>query len=307
MHVAFSSDNNYANYLKIAILSLLDNNKIKKQINIHILDNGISDDNKKCLEGICNRFKSKINFYDLKEINKILKKNNIEGISIASYSRLFLSELLDESIEKVIYMDVDSLILGELNYAYNLDMRDNLIAAVEDIVPFNFKEVLSLNKSDRYVNAGFLVINLKEWRRVDFISKALKILKNYNGNKIHHDQGVINKICNGKIIYLAPKYNSMTPFYKLNYNAILKFYGLDSYYSKEIINEAIKKPIFIHFTPAFDTRPWEIGCNHPAVYKYYEYIKKCDLNIDNILIKSKKNLKIKIIERVIRIYYNFRF
>ena len=46
LHIAFSSDNNYVAHLGVAIISLLENNRKLNIINIHVLDNNISFENK---------------------------------------------------------------------------------------------------------------------------------------------------------------------------------------------------------------------------------------------------------------------
>ena len=50
LHIAFSSDNNYVAHLGVAIISLLENNRNFDMVNIHVLDNGISDENKKLIK-----------------------------------------------------------------------------------------------------------------------------------------------------------------------------------------------------------------------------------------------------------------
>ncbi|MDU0888016.1 MAG: glycosyltransferase, partial [Haemophilus parainfluenzae] len=49
MNVAFSSDNNYAPYLAVSILSILKNNS-KSEICFYILDFGIDNNNKEIIE-----------------------------------------------------------------------------------------------------------------------------------------------------------------------------------------------------------------------------------------------------------------
>ena len=47
MNIVYSADDNYARHAGISIMSLLDNNKISDIINIYIIDNGISEENRK--------------------------------------------------------------------------------------------------------------------------------------------------------------------------------------------------------------------------------------------------------------------
>ena len=62
MNVAFSSDNNYAPYLAVSILSILKNNSIS-EICFYILDFGIDNNNKEIIENIDIRYSISKNGY----------------------------------------------------------------------------------------------------------------------------------------------------------------------------------------------------------------------------------------------------
>ena len=68
MNVAFSSDNNYAPYLAVSILSVLKNNS-ESEICFYILDFGIDNSNKEIITNIvCNHGKS-IKFISVDKMN----------------------------------------------------------------------------------------------------------------------------------------------------------------------------------------------------------------------------------------------
>ena len=80
----------------------------------------------------------------------------------------------------------------------------------------------------------------------------------------HHDQGVLNGVLNGQWKRLYLKYNVMTIHYMMSQSKIRRYYKDEApYYDILEINEAINKPIIIHFTPSFTNRPWEDNCCHP--------------------------------------------
>ena len=68
------------------------------------------------------------------------------------------------NLDKIIYLDCDSIIADSLEDLDNIDISDYYIAGVQDTVTNFFKTSIGLNKDDRYINAGMLVINLKKWR-----------------------------------------------------------------------------------------------------------------------------------------------
>lgn len=273
LSIIYSSDNNYCVYMSTSIISLLENNKEFKYINIYVIENKISDENKEKLEMIVRLYQRNIIFIDFEKYKKYLNLNMQWQISISSYARLFVASMLPSNIDKVLYFDCDTLIVDSLNELWNQDINDFYIAGVCDTVPSNIKQAIGLNNKDFYINAGMLLINLKKWREDNLEKNLLNFIDNHNGNVIHHDQGVINGVIKNKKI-LPLKYNLMTSYLMMSRDDIIKFYKVeDPFYSKEQIDEAIKNPVYIHYTPGFTTRPWVKGCKHPYVDLYWKYLK----------------------------------
>ena len=265
MNIAYSTDNNYVKYLGISMISLLENNR-NLEINIYIIDNGINDKNKELLNNIAKNYNAKITYLDFKALTKNLKTDNTYPVS--SYGRIFLSVL---NLDKIIYLDCDSIIADSLEDLDNIDISDYYIAGVQDTVTNFFKTSIGLNKDDRYINAGMLVINLKKWREDKIEEKCLQYIDKCKGSVPHHDQGTINAICSSKMLILHPKYNLMTPmFYKAEQNK--KLYDMKEYYEQKELDEAIQNPVFIHYTNGFFNRPWNADCTHPLKNIFLKYM-----------------------------------
>lgn len=299
LHIAFSSDNNYATHLGVAIKSLLQTSKNIERINIHILDNNISYDNKEKLQDIVSD-KASIFFYELSDLLLRLDKtyNIPKTISISAYARLFLSEILDPKISRIIYADCDAIFMNSLEKLWSIDITGFSLAGVLDHVGVDNKLKIGLQKDSPYINSGFLLINLEKWRTTNAQHKMIAFIESQNGNVIHHDQGVINACFKDDIMVLAPNYNVMTSFFDFkNVKAIEDFYGVNNYYSQDQINEAKNNPIFLHFTPSFSKRPWVKGSRHPLKEKYREYLSLTPFKI-NKLEEDKRPLKIKFLEKL---------
>lgn len=299
LHIAFSSDNNYATHLGVAIKSLIETSKNIERINIHILENNISDDNKGKLQEIVSD-KASIFFYELSDLLlKLDKTYNIpKTISISAYARLFLSEILNTRISKIIYADCDAIFMKSLEKLWSIDITDFSLAGVLDHVGIDNKLKIGLQEDSPYINSGFLLINLEKWRQTRAQQKMISFIESQNGNVIHHDQGVINACFKNDIMVISPNYNVMTSFFDFkNVKEIEDFYGVNNYYHQDQINEAKSNPIFLHFTPSFSKRPWVEGSKHPLKEKYREYLSLTPFSI-NKLEKDKRPLKIKFLEKL---------
>ena len=266
LHIAISSDANYAKLVSILLVSLFENNKWANCITVHLLSNNIDEESIKQIERHIPCGQGFLNVYDISDINSRLKVRVPPTISISSYSRLFLSSLLSSDIDKVIYMDVDAIVSGSLEKLWNTDMKDYQIAGVLDDVSLYAKKAIGLSLNTAYVNAGFLVLNIKQWREDDIEAKILDYLIAHNGNVFHHDQGLINAVCIRKMI-LPVNYNMVTNFFVFPYHSFKQ----QPFYSEEEMEDGKKHPIFIHFTAGVANRPWMENCKHPLKDIFLKY------------------------------------
>lgn len=286
LHIAVSSDDNYVKFLGVTIQSLQYYNRDVK-IYIHVLDNGIQSKNRDKIESLISH-NNKITFYSVEAQNEYLKKYNLNPTSLAMYSRIFLSKIIPENVKKIIYCDVDSLFKGSLKEIWKIDFKNELVAGVEDLIPVRYKIDIGLQEDDKYINSGFLLINLEKWREEDIIKDFIKCISKFDGKQTHYDQGVINAVCKDRIIILSPRYNLMTPFYILKYKKIIDYYKIKNYYSKIEIENAKLNPVFVHFVPAFTTRPWMKNCRHPLVEEYRTFLEKASWSENNLLVDPRE-------------------
>lgn len=289
LFVTYASDDNYAKYLGISLLSLFRSNTEFNLIQVFVLDCGIDEKNKENLRRIACEFCREIKFLPLNNAGCQLKLKNITlGVSIAYYARLFLASLLPKEIERVLYLDCDTLILSSLKEMWGISMGKNFIAGVQDTVDVYFQKVIGLNSDIRYLNSGVLLIDLRAWREENLEEKFIDFIKKFNGNVPHHDQGTINGVCKERRYILPPRCNAMSNIYSLSASTIKKIYFLKEYYTQSEIDEAIHDPAIIHFTIGLVGRPWEEGCTHPAKDDYLELLRQSPWKNDSLLPDTRK-------------------
>lgn len=269
LQIVLASDESYVMQTSILITSLFSNNSYSfDHINIHLLSNNISENSIEIIKTHIPKSKGSLKIYNISDIHSKLGVKVPNTISISSYSRLFISSFLNNSIEKVIYFDVDAIVNGSLLQLWRTNIDQYYVAGVLDDISEYTKKKIGLNKGDNYINAGMLLINLKLWRADNLEQRMLKFLKLNNGNVYHHDQGIINAISQNKIKILPPQYNIVTNYFVLPYN---HFKRLSPFYDQEEFELAKKTPIFIHFTAGVAGRPWHRNCRHPLKNLYIKY------------------------------------
>ena len=288
MNILLSSDDNYAPLLGITILSVLENNPF--QINFYILDGGISESNKSKIIDMVQKAdnNSSLNFIYYDNVDEILGRDIKATRALSAYARLLAPSLLDDSIEKIIYMDCDALVTGSLQDIWNTDIEKYDFGAVLDLDSKYVNKFLDI-PSDVHYNSGFLLINLKRWRDENLENKFLDYLIENDGEVYHNDQGILNHVCEGNILTIHPKYNILSPFFEVGYDNVLKWYDCENYYPKEVIEYAISNPVFIHLTKFVSGRPWfKDAENHPLRKSFEYYADKTPFNNDEIYIDNEE-------------------
>lgn len=281
LNVIYSSDDNYAQHMGVSIFSLLDKNTDDfENINIYIIDNHITEKNKSNLKQIIKKYNNANLFWiDFDSYITQLKLNMLWEISISSYARLFISSMLDDDIDRVLYLDCDMIINDSLIELWQYNLNGKVIGAVQDPVCDSTKKAVGLNFSDKYFNSGMLLIDVTLWRKLNIEDKITEFLEEHNGQVIHHDQGVLNGVLRGNVEFVPLKYNVMTIQYFMNREQWLKYFDNNAeYYSREEYDLSKSSPVIIHFTPSLTTRPWVRSCKHPLKNKYWDYIASSPWN-----------------------------
>jgi len=211
--IFFSADDNYIPYLDVAIASLIDNASRDYRYRIIVLNTGLCPENMtKVKQNECDGFV--IDFIDIsKNLEKVKSHfKNVYHFSIVTYYRLFIASLFPE-YERIVYLDCDLVVLGDVSRLYHVPMGANILAAapeqfVRSTPAFRHYADAALGVDpDEYVNAGVLVINLREFRRNRIEEKFVELITQYDFDLLDPDQAYLNYLCRGKIFTLPNGWN----------------------------------------------------------------------------------------------------
>lgn len=275
MNVLFSCDDNYAQHLGAAIYSLLVHNQEFDSIDIYVIDNEISQENKDRLYSIVFTFpNAEIVWIPFQKWRKKLKLNMAWNISVSTYARLFVADMLPDKVKRVIYMDCDIIVCGSFADLWNTNLCGKILGAVQDTICDATKKAVGLKPEQAYFNAGILLIDLAEWRKYDVEKRCLQFIAEHNGKVIHHDQGTLNGVLQKQWFRLPPVNNLMTIHYIYSRKKINKFFNDHAeFYSDEEIKVAKEMTLILHYTPSFTSRPWMNNCRHPRKNLYWEAVE----------------------------------
>ena len=216
MHICFAADDKYAPYLGVAILSILKNAAAEDRFHFYILDNAISETNKKKISGLSSHFPFEISWLSLDE--KIFEKCDTKSSSwtLSIFGRYLIPELIDA--DKVLYLDCDVMVRGSLAKLWSENLEGYYLAGAADYnvmwrgkIEERFKGEMNPKE---YVNSGVLLINNKKWREEKLFQRLLDYSIENASVLIWPDQDAINFVCRKHKKMLADRYNANSYLWK---------------------------------------------------------------------------------------------
>lgn len=276
--ILYQSDDNYAVYMGVSICSLLENNKLAEAISIYIVDDSISSKNKKMLLDMVKSYSRELIFVSG---DVVLKNREITDVfayagmrkNTHSYLKLFLDKIMPDCSGRVIYIDCDTAVTGDIQELTTLDMGQKTIGMVKDSLITKSKISVGLEECDDYYNSGIIVVDIDKWRERRCSTRILEHIKNV---RVYGtvDQDVLNVELKGEIFTLPIKYN-LQPLHMVYpvelYNKV--YIHKATYYSREEIEDAVNSPGIVHYLRYMGESPWNLNNMHPATSIFDKYLE----------------------------------
>ncbi len=253
--IAYAPDDNYVNQTVVSMKSALEHNE---QVEFIIMYSKLSAESMQKLGAVGGSLRlikmDESQFSDL-----TLSK----WVTVQAWFRIKLPDLCKD-LDKVLYLDCDTLIRGNLDELFSLDLTGKYLAGVKDVWGVS-KYVKRLGiKSGVYVNSGMLLFNCDYCRKEHFFDKVVDFAKN-NAKIIEFcDQDSINKVVDEHKLVISPKYNLMDTWWRGGY------YEFEGEEEAEYL-QAKENPVIAHLTglkPAFK------GCGNKFKDEWWEVAKK---------------------------------
>lgn len=264
--VVINTDNNYVQHCMAMLQSLYYQNKNHK-ISLHVLTYNLDNINKHYLSEITARYNNDIFFYRINEeiLDGVQFRKN-RPLSKAAYYRLLLSSTLPQNIEKVLYLDCDMIVMGDVSELFELEINNYALAATLDDFPYSNQHRLQLHMDmmERTFCSGMMLVNLKYWRENNCEPLLLEYATKRIRKEIYlHDQDVLNYVFKSQWFMLPPKWNKNAGQLK----------PLANYWYKSFdINEYLYNPKIIHYA-AIGKKPW-YNVSQPDRKPYLDALKE---------------------------------
>ncbi len=249
--IAMALDDGYTYPTIVAITSMMESRTSPSVYEYYIMHPGeFSEDSKDKLKSLADKYSEcKINLIDMGQEYK--DANDKGHITTPTYYRLSLPKILPD-IDKLIWIDGDTITRGDLNEMYNLDMKGLYCRGFLDS---NVTATKSFGvNNDHCICAGVMLLNLAELRKDDMFNKFKDFIEEKNDKLVQHDQTVINVLCADKMGILPAKFGVFNTY--INSDDIAKFQrsltAKNKYSIKELTN-AVNNPVILHCVD----KPWK--------------------------------------------------
>lgn len=219
--VVFAADDGYVPMVTTTVRSMLDNADKTRFYDIVILTSNISWEHQELMRENLTAGANNVSlrFHDVSAvIDQYDLATNNEHIGIETYYR-FIIQLVMPGYDKVLYLDSDLIVEGDVSELYDTELGDNLLAATRDVdylgnLNMNdgirlayTKSRLKMDNPYDYFQAGVLLLNIKAMSEAYTTAQWLEFasVRDY----IYDDQDVLNTHCQGRVLYLDQAWNVM--------------------------------------------------------------------------------------------------
>lgn len=211
MNIAIAINEKYIPYAYVMLTSLFENNQ-EDRVCVYILHSVISDGAFGVFDELAQKYTQTIKYLrvDQNVFGDSLPHNHEWTMEI--YYRLALPELLPAIVDRVLYLDVDIIVMGSLRELYNIDFKGKTLAACKDMGTLYGSGSLSDKQAElfaplmedgtyHYFNSGVLLMNIAKMRReeqtTDFFVRTGEMI----ADKINGDQDILNFVYHHDVLY----------------------------------------------------------------------------------------------------------
>ncbi len=284
--VAVAADDAFAMPLAVTIKSVLSSAHETTRFRIHVIDGGLTTQSRDRLLESWQDSRAEIRWV-IPNL-EVLQGLPVSGhVSATTYVRILLQHSLPADLQRVIYLDSDLLVRADLAGLWEYPWEDVACLAAPDVgAPWMDAELaagtrgvcirhlaskqpvpnyraLGFRPDDPYFNAGVILVNLREWRRLDVCALSLECLSRHRDFVNYWDQYALNVVLHGKWRAIDMAWNQ--GFMAVAYRSWKR-----SPMDRETYQRVRFAPKIVHFTTG--NKPWKIDGVHPFRLTYFDVI-----------------------------------
>lgn len=262
IHIAVNIDYQYVEHCAVTLVSAFVNNP-GEAFTVHVIADRLPEPDRQLLDALCSQYQNEVVFHqpDMSMLSGFTIRKFSKRISLATYYRCILADILPVDVNRVLYLDCDIVVLDRLRPFWETDLEGLGVAVVEDIGSDEASRyaVLHYPMELRYFNAGVLLINLEYWRQHNVTQACISYYRQYPERILFNDQDLLNSVLCHSRKYVDVRWNVQDGFYRRSLPAD----------KRNEIGEALLRPAILHYT---NRKPWSYDSQHPLRHEYDCYL-----------------------------------
>lgn len=248
MNILFTIDRGYLEHMEDCIRSFL-RFPVAEGYDIYIMHSDLRAEDearlRECLSG-----SARLHFVFV-NLEKELEFPESSRYPIQIYYRIFASMLLPADLERILYLDADTLVINPLEELYQMEFDGKYILACTHIrrVLNKINRVrLGIREERPYINSGVMLMNLEELRKKQDFREVVNFVEEHKNVMTLPDQDIITGLYGDRIGLLD------TMIYNLS-DRMLVIYNTDLSHKKRDLQWVREHAVVIHYYGK--RKPWK--------------------------------------------------
>lgn len=274
-NVMYTFNDNYAPFMGVSMMSLFMSNKDIDEINVYVVAEHLSEKNRVKLEKVAKEYNRNLIFVEGEKIVEKVKRLGFQlyrGVGV-TFFKLFIDDFVEPDVDRLLYIDCDTLVTGSIAPLFMCDMHDNVIGVTPDSI------ILWDYKNQPYVerNIGVMLYDVEKWRKEKWGDKIIHALQTGKNSYPVCEQSAVSDVCNGCILDLHIKYNFQVPHRVYSDKTFYRI-APKSFYPIEEVVEARNDPAILHIHRFLGELPWSLNTLHPDRDIFDKYLNESPWN-----------------------------
>jgi lipopolysaccharide biosynthesis glycosyltransferase len=286
--IVVAGDDNYVMGMAVTLRSAIERLDPARRAFAYVLDGGISEASKEKLRRSLPEDRASLEFVSI-DRSRLTKLPISHHANHCMYLRILSGEVLPPSIERVIYLDSDLLIVDDLGELWDEPLGDDWALAVPETsapvmdatltlprwrraAPYmaslfpvpNYRD-FGIDPAAPYFNSGVLVLNLNAFRENGLAERMLRILDEHGRYAWCWDQYALNVALTGHWRPLPLRWNQGSIVYDTPDWTYSPF-------EAGPFDSLRHDPAIVHFTTG--VKPWHATCRHPFRDRFFETLDR---------------------------------
>ena len=277
MHLLSTIDARYMAPFEVTVRSVLDHLPVHREVDWHVLCPVLPEEQRLAVFRLADSRPVRFHWHPVPD--DALSAYPVRGHFVPMvYARVLAPDILPSSVDRLLYLDADLLVLDDISELWALPLEGAIVAAAQDMAVPRVSSPMGLRRFEQlgiapdapYFNAGVYLADLAGWREEEITEKTLTYLERYHDDVNLLDQDALNAVLHGRWRRLD-----------VRWNLIASLAGRSHYRPRDIdpleYRRALAQPGIVHFAGLL--KPWaQPGIASFQAERYLEVLRQLHPN-----------------------------